>query len=79
MDRRARTNEQRKKKRRPIDREFNTALYLKNALGLGLRVDDLKYISVGMVYDLVTEKLNDEYEYNYLATQDDFNKMAGIK
>jgi len=79
MDRRTRTDERRKKKRRPIDREFNTALYLKNALGLGLRVDDLKYISVGMVYDLVTERLNDEYEYDYLATQDDFNKMAGIK
>lgn len=79
MDGRASRNERAKKKERPIDREFNTALYLKNALAIGLSVKDLEYLTVGMVFDLVTERLNDSYEYAYLATQDDFNKMSGVR
>lgn len=79
MGRRARGDERAKKKERPIDREFNTALYLKNALSIGLSVKDLEYLTVGMVFDLITERLNDTYEYAYLATQDDFNKMSGVR
>lgn len=42
---------------------------------LGLSDDALFGMTMGMVYDLLTEKSNDQEEYPYMATQEDFDKF----
>jgi len=42
---------------------------------IGLSMDDLEELDLGMVYDLFTEKANDSYEWKELATQADFDKF----
>ena len=54
-------------------REVNTALYLLRAIELGLSAADLELITVGMVYDMLTEKSYDETGYVREATQKDFD------
>lgn len=61
------------KKSRPIDRENNTAVFLLRCAQLGLAVSDLKYLSIGMVLDMMAEAANDQLEYPQLATQADFD------
>ena len=36
---------------------------------------DLEEISIGLVQDIFIEKANDSYEYDFLATQDDIDKL----
>lgn len=40
---------------------------------LGLTRPDLDDMSMGMVYDMLIERGNDQEEYDYKATQDDIN------
>ena len=42
---------------------------------LGLSVTDLENIDFGLVMDMLVEKGNDEYNYPYKASQDDFNRF----
>lgn len=42
---------------------------------LGLTVDDLEQIDIGIVQDMLTEKGNDEYNYPYKASQKDFDNF----
>lgn len=42
---------------------------------LGLTVEELEDIDYGLVEDMLTERGNDEYNYPYKATQDDFDKF----
>lgn len=42
---------------------------------LGLSRDDLNEMTIGMVYDMLTEKENDQEKYPYKATQDDINSF----
>lgn len=42
---------------------------------LGLTVSELEQIDFGLVADMLTERENDEHNYPYKATQDDFNKF----
>jgi len=44
---------------------------------LGLRTDDLDSMTMGMVYDMITEKANDEEQYPYKATQSDITDIFG--
>lgn len=44
---------------------------------LGLRTEDLSQMNVGMVYDMLTEKANDEEKYPYKATQADIDRLFG--
>ena len=62
---------------RPIDREYNTALYLLRCIEIGLSQADLDALTYGMVLDIFTEKANDDFDYPYKATQDDINKFFG--
>lgn len=57
---------------------MNTALFLLRVCELGLSMDDLDNLTVGMVLDMQTEKANDDYNWRVLATQEDMNKFAGI-
>lgn len=36
---------------------------------------DLELLSIGLVIDMFTEKLNDDYEYPYLATDEDIDRL----
>ena len=42
---------------------------------LGLSIDDLENIDFGLVADMLTEKDNDNYDYPYKASQEDFDKF----
>lgn len=64
-----------KKKERKIDREINTAVFMKRAFSCGLTTADLAEISIGMVEDIFVESVNDSYEYSYIATKEDMEKL----
>lgn len=36
---------------------------------------DLDYLDMGMVMDMLTESMNDDYDYPRKATQEDFDKF----
>lgn len=44
-----------------------------------LRLSDeaLKNMTMGMVFDLLTEEANDQEKYPYKATQEDINRFFG--
>lgn len=44
---------------------------------LGIHGDDLDDYSIGMIYDLCTEKANDAEKYPYKATQEDIDAFFG--
>lgn len=54
---------------------MNTALFLLRCLQVGLCMEDLDRLSIGMVLDIFSEKQNDGLKYKQLATQEDFNKF----
>ena len=63
------------KKRRPVDREINTAVIMLRRVQCGISVSDLELLSIGMVNDMFTERMNDDYDYKYLATQEDIDQL----
>lgn len=44
---------------------------------LGIHGEDLDAYSVGMIYDMYTEKANDQENYPYKATQEDMDAFFG--
>lgn len=42
---------------------------------LGLSINELENIDYGLVEDMLTEKVNDDYQYPYKASQEDFDKF----
>lgn len=46
---------------------------------LGLSDEALQNMSLGMVFDLFTEKTNDSVKYPYMATQEDIYSFFGGK
>lgn len=44
-------------------------------VSLGLSMQDLEDLDVGMVYDMMIEKANDDAEYDTIATQADFDNF----
>ena len=54
---------------------MTTALFYLRAVQLGLSIGDLEYLSIGMVYDMLIESLNDKYDYPALATQSDIDNL----
>lgn len=43
------------------------------ALGLGLSIQDLDLVTIGMITDMATERSNDDFEYVEYADQSDFD------
>ena len=41
----------------------------------GISISDLDYITMGMAYDIITEKGNDDYKYPFIATQADIDRL----
>ncbi len=52
---------------------MTTPLFLLRCLQIGLSLRDLDLLTVGMVNDMFVEKMNDDCEYEDLATQEDFD------
>lgn len=54
---------------------MTTALFLLRCLQVGLKLDDLDKIEIGLVYDLFVETANDHAEWDVKPTQADFDKF----
>ena len=42
---------------------------------LGLSDDELSTMTIGMVYDMLIERANDQESYDLIATQDDIRRI----
>lgn len=58
-------------------REPNVAIYMLRCVQLGLSLEMLAFLSMGDVYDMLTEQGNDQYEYPIKATQEHINAFFG--
>lgn len=65
------------KKIKATVREPNIAIYMLRCVELGLNKDMLQILSIGDIYDMYTEKMNDQEEYPLKATQEDINNFFG--
>lgn len=50
-------------------------MFLHRAFSCGLSISDLYELSIGMVQDVFIESANDHYEYAYIATQEDMDRL----
>lgn len=50
-------------------------LFLLRCIQLGLSIQDLELLSIGLINDMYVESNNDDYKYPVLATQEDMNKF----
>ena len=56
---------------------MSTALILLRAKQLNIGFEELEYLTVGDVIDMLTEQANDSYKWPYKATQSDIDKLFG--
>ena len=57
---------------------MSTGLYLLRCVRLGLSMRDLDSLTIGMVYDMYAEAVNDESgDYANVATQEDIDRFFG--
>lgn len=54
---------------------MTTALFLLRCFQTGLSIKDLDELTIGMVNDMFTESLNDDYDYKQIATQEDMDRF----
>lgn len=54
---------------------MTTALYTLRCIQVGLKVTDLDHLDYGFIVDLFTENSNDDYKYQQVASQADFDKF----
>lgn len=59
------------KKHRPTDRPMTTPLFLLRCCQLGLSMDELDLLTIGLVNDMFVEKERDDYEWVEIATEAD--------
>lgn len=64
-----------KKLKRPLDRQYNTALYFLRCKQMGFDLTELFSLEYGEVCDVMIEAANDHEKYDYLATQSDFDSV----
>ena len=62
-----------KKKLHRTDREVTTPLMLLRAVQMGITIRDMDLITIGTLLDMYTERLNDTFEYDEVATQEMFD------
>ena len=65
------------KKVKATTREPNGAVFMLRCAELHLSDDALGGMTMGMVYDLLTERQNDSYKYPQKATQEDIDRFFG--
>lgn len=54
---------------------MTTPLFLLRCVQLGISIRDLDLLTIGMVNDMYAESRNDEYKYQEVATQEDFDRF----
>ena len=54
---------------------MTTALFLLRCLEIGIGIQDLDLLTIGMVLDIWTEKGNDTVKYDRIAGQEEFDKF----
>ena len=64
-----------RKKPRKSEREMTTALFMLRCVQLGLSIQDLDLLTIGMVEEMMIESQNDSYPYKMLASQSDMDKF----
>ena len=53
---------------------MTTPLFLLRCCQLGLSMDELNMLTIGLIYDMFSEKENDDYNgWSQLAVQSDFD------
>jgi hypothetical protein len=50
---------------------MTTPLFLLRCAQVGISIQDLDLLTVGLVLDIFTEKINDDYKWPKMATQED--------
>lgn len=58
-------------------RQSNGTVFMLRCAELGLSDEALAGMTIGMVYDLLAEKANDQEEYPVIADQDDIDRIFG--
>lgn len=54
---------------------MTTPLLMLSALDMGLTLTDMGNLTIGMIEDMAAERSNDDYDWPYLATQEDFDNF----
>ena len=54
---------------------MTTPLFLLRCAQVGISIQDLDLLTVGLVLDFFTEKNNDDYKWPNMATQEDMDKF----
>lgn len=70
-----RTDLNTKKITRPTERPLTTPLFLLRCLQVGLNLDDLDNIDIGLVNDMYIELANDHEKWDQKATQEDMDRF----
>lgn len=55
----------------------NGATFMLRCCQLGLSFEDLRHYTVGMIYDMLIEKVNDSEDYPVRGTADDLRRILG--
>ena len=63
------------KKSRQTERELTTALFLLRCYQNNIPIDDLDKLDIGFIFDMFAEAQNDHYEWDEVATQNDFDRF----
>ena len=58
---------------------MTTPLFLLRCVQLGISIRDLDLLTIGMVNDMYAESRNDEYKYQEVATQEDFDRFMWMR
>ena len=54
---------------------MTTPLFLLRCVEVGISIQDLDLLTIGIVLDMWTEKANDDMKYEHVAHQEDFDKF----
>lgn len=63
------------KKIRSTEREMTTPLFLLRCMQLGLSIQELDLLSIGLINNMYAESRNDECKYAVLASQKDMSRF----
>ena len=54
---------------------MTTPLFLLRCVEVGISIQDLDLLTIGLVLDMWTEKANDDMKYEQVAQQEDLDKF----
>lgn len=54
---------------------MTTPLFLLRCVQLGISIRDLDLLTIGMVNDMYAESSNDDWNYNTVAAQEDYDRF----